>query len=228
MITLTMDKREKYGRRSRVRDTVSLAKDISIDETNLPICDYVVSRDGAVLFGVEWKTYDDYVNSIMSNHLKSQLDDMDKCEFPCYLILTGNFVLWLKKMKKLGGTHITKEQINGFTTSVAGRHKTKLIHVDNEDEGVDVLLKLISIHKGDKSEVFKLPERRKFTGDPHLDMFLAVPGVGPKTAKELSDKWHFCNCLELMWLAGDRDEFKKKYGVTVKESVFNYLVELYR
>lgn len=212
MIKLQCDIRED---RDRVDTIHSLFKDIvTIEQTQIAVGDYVFYNDeNKVLFAVEWKTYEDYVSSIKNGHLQSQLNDMDAYEHS-YLIVTGTFQSFIKKAKKLG-LFITKEQINGFKTSVAGRHKTKLIHYDTEKEGMLGLLKLLSIHKGDiGSEI--IPERHKYTGNPNLDMFLSVRGIGTKTANELLKQYTFTQFVSEC----------KKGNVKVSKSVKEYINKL--
>lgn len=224
MITITMDKREKKDRRELIRERFSTFKDITVVEDTIPVGDYVVKKDDGVLFAIEWKTYSDLVSSIQNGHIQSQLDDLDNYDRP-YLFVTGTYQQWISKARRYG-IHVSKPQIMGFITSVAGRHKTKLIHYDSEGEGVEGMIKLIAIHSGDATQdTMKMPERVKRTGDISADMMLCVPGLGAKKVKAIRDAG--ITFSDLMNLCEENPGTSLKInGVSISASIVDYLRRL--
>ena len=224
MIQVVIDKREKDTRREFIKDRFSTFKDVAAVEDTIPVGDYLIKKDNGIMFAVEWKTYSDLVSSIMNGHIQSQLDDMDKYDRP-YLFVTGTYKQWISKSKRYD-IHVSKEQIMGFITSVAGRHKTKLIMYDSEGEAVDGMIKLISIHSGDATQdTIKMPERVKRTGDIHTDMMLCVPGLGVKKVKGLRDAGITFSLLMDMCKTSGGTGIKVN-NVTINASTVDYIARL--
>lgn len=224
MIKVVIDKREKKDRRDFIEDRFSTFKDVSTVEDTIPVGDYLVMKDDGVLFAIEWKTYSDLVSSIQNGHIQSQLDDMDNYDRP-YLFVTGTYKQWISKAKRYG-IHVSKPQIMGFITSVAGRHKTKLVQYDSEGEAVDGMIKLISIHSGDATQdTIKMPERVKRSGDIHADMMLCVPGLGAKKVKAIREaNITFSDLLDMC--RKNNGSSIKINGVSVSASTVDYLARL--
>ena len=80
-ITLLMDKRECQKRVAAIKSKLK-ATTIQTEDATLEVCDYIVKNDDTILFGIEWKTYDDFISSMKNNHLTSQLVDMEGMEHP--------------------------------------------------------------------------------------------------------------------------------------------------
>jgi len=224
MIKIVIDKREKDERRKKIKDVMDYLEGSVVTEDTLSICDYLVYKDDGILFGVEWKTYNDYVSSIMNGHLKSQLNDMEECKFPTYLIVTKyDYRQWRISHADI---HVTKEQIDGFTTSVAGRYKTKMVAFDSESNGVDGLLKLITIHMGHNPITdIQLPERKKRTGNPSMDMYLSVPGLGPKKSKDLCDRISFYELLRMVKESETRRDIRRD-GISIPPNSYEFMKSL--
>lgn len=222
MYKIVIDKREKEERKEVITNFFSKMKDCVVTEDTIEVGDYLVYQDSNLLFAIEWKTYSDFISSIQNGHLASQLDDMD--QYPMgYLFITGNYVDWVKKSKKLH-IHISREQISGFLTSIAGRHNTRCVMYESEQEGVNGILKLISICNGKGLDV-KLPERHKTTGNPNIDMFMALPGVGPKKAVSYSISMSFYEFLTKCKQDNCKEIFKCM-GVSVSQPIIDYCKKL--
>ena len=92
---LRIDNRENPA---RVKHVVSSFNEtaISTEITQLDVCDYVGVDKDKILFGIEYKTYDDFTSSIANGHLVSQLNDMEGMEHP-FLFVVGSYAKWITK-----------------------------------------------------------------------------------------------------------------------------------
>lgn len=226
-ITLLMDKRECQKRvaaiKSRFKETV-----VKTEDTTLDVCDYIVKNDDVILFGIEWKTYDDFVSSMKNNHLTSQLVDMEGMEHP-YLFIVGNYWSWKKTINYKTNINVTREQIAGFLTSIAGRYKTKVIHYESTKEAIEGILHLAKIHteEGVQHTQIKLPERVTRSGNPNIDMYLALPGIGLAKCKAYSNKIKFSDFVNTCKYDSEaRTTFNNKYAISVPQKVIDYCREL--
>ena len=219
---LIMDKREDSDRRSAVRK-VFAGTTVSILEEMNDICDYIAKDDTNILFGIEWKSYDDFISSMRNGHLQSQLLDMENMEHP-YLFIVGNYKSWVSSHSRLKIPDVSRDSIAGFLTSISVRYKTRVIMYESTPEACRAIKHLFEIHTGIRHEQVKLPERRTRTGDPNMDMYLALPGVGPAKAKKYSSMKfsRFIMCC----ISGDTDSIKSTCGLSVSKSLQEYVNKL--
>ena len=63
----------------------------------IEVGDYLLVNDEDQVIGaIEYKTYDDFVTSMLNGHLESQLKDMDKYNNP-FLFVVGTYGMWRKR-----------------------------------------------------------------------------------------------------------------------------------
>lgn len=192
----------------------------------LPVCDYVVENDDKILFGIEFKTYSDFVSSMKNGHLVSQLMDMQEMENP-YLFIVGDYFSWRKAAARKGLCNVTLSQMSGFQTSITARYKTKVFYFYSLKEAAEAIKHLIKIHMGLDHTQGKMPERKTRTENPNLDMYLALPGIGAKKAEQLL-KLKFAEFARLCRYEPDaKKEIKLKTGATVSEATIDYIKALY-
>lgn len=226
-ITLLIDKRECPKRVSNIKSKLK-ATTIETEDATLDVCDYIAKKDDTILFGIEWKTYDDFVSSMKNNHLTSQLIDMEGMEHS-YLFIVGNYWSWKKTINYKTNINVTREQIAGYLTSMAGRYKTKVIHYETTIEAIAGIIHLAKIHTEDGIEhtQIKLPERVTRSGNPNMDMYLALPGVGLAKCKAYSHKIKFSDFVNTCKYDSEaRTTFTNKYAISVPQKVIDYCREL--
>lgn len=199
---------------------------VEVVPDTMPVCDYLVKHEGKILFGIEYKTYDDLVSSMKNGHLVSQLVDMEEMENP-YLFVVGDFFSWRQTSSRKGYYDVTRSQISGFLTSITTKFKTKLFFFYSQKEAADAIKHLMKLHLGLEHSQEKLPERKTRTGNPNKDMYMSLPGIGAKKAEQLL-KIKFAEFMRLCRYEQDaKKEIKLKCGVSVSDTTINYVKALY-
>lgn len=233
MITLLMDKRECPKRVKEIKAKLSPVsvnhETIQCEETTLDICDYVFKNNDTILFGIEWKTYDDFVSSMKNNHLTSQMIDMENMEHS-YLFIIGNYWSWKKTINYKTNINVTREQIAGYLTSLAGRYKTRVVMYETTTEAIAGMIHLLNIHLEGEDKIHtqvKMPERVTRSGNPNIDMYLALPGVGLAKCKQYSHKVKFSDFVNTCKYDSDaKTTFTNKYSISVPQKLIDYCREL--
>lgn len=226
-LNLLIDKRECPKRVSSIKSKLK-ATSITTEDTTLDVCDYLMRDGETILFGVEWKTYDDFISSMKNNHLTSQLIDMEGMEHS-YLFIVGNFWNWKKTINYKTNINVTREQIAGYLTSIGARYKTRVIHYESTSEAIAGLIHLAKIHteSGVEHTQVKLPERVTRSGNPNVDMYLALPGVGLAKCKTYSQRLKFSDFVNTCKYDSEaRKTFNNKYSISVPQKLIDYCREL--
>lgn len=217
---LLIDNREHNKRISNIQDR--LTKTTILNEvTVVPVGDYIGMCDENILFSIEWKSFDDLVSSIRNGHLSSQLIDMEQFNCP-YLFVIGNYWTWKKKHSHMTGSFSYSNYI-GYLVSATARHKTKIIVFENDAEAIDAIVHLFKIYSGCEADAScKMPERVRRTGDKQSDMFLMLPGVGPKKYNAWKDKITYLTFLRVCQMDNAAKVFMNEYNIKVPNSVIDY------
>lgn len=217
---LLIDNREQNKRIAAIKDRFTKTT-ISTEVSVLPVGDYIGMGDENILFSVEWKSFDDLVSSIRNGHLSSQLIDMEQFNYP-YLFVIGNYWTWKKKHANMAGSFSYNSYV-GYIVSATARHKTKIIIFESDREAIDALIHLFKIYSGCESDMScKMPERVRRTGDKQSDMFLMLPGVGPKKFNIWKNKVTYLNFLKICQMDDAGKVFINEYNIKVPESVIDY------
>lgn len=188
----------------------------------IEVGDYLLVNDEDQVIGaIEYKTYDDFVSSMLNGHLESQLNDMDKYNNP-FLFVVGTYGIWRKKNPNM---HVKKRAIDGFVVKCASAHKTRLVQLDSEPSALDSMVMLLTQSKKKDPQII-MPERHKTTGNPQLDAFLSLPHIGKARAVKYAEKISFYQFLTVC-----RDEnavsiFKKVYQLNINKQIIEYCKKL--
>ena len=197
-IKLICDGREDKGRLENLR--VSF-EDIAVplEIKNIPVGDYVGCIDDVPVFAVEYKTYHDLCLSISNGHLTQQVFDMKQYNCPTFLFVEGTYESYVKKMKSHKRRACPREVVTGYLLSVSFQTPVKVLMYNNEAECFAALKHMLKTalypSEGTFGHEVVLPERHKRTGDPSLDMMLALPGIGKKKALALRDTMTFSQLM---------------------------------
>jgi len=186
--------------------------------------DYLLCNDDwQVLASIEYKSYGDFVSSMLNGHMESQLNDMEGYERP-YLFIVGNWLSWKRNCR----INVPKRSIDGFRTKILYTYKTKMINYDSESEALEGIIMLLMRSQKDSPQLV-LPERHKHTGNPNFDMLLNIPGLGPKTVEKLIQQdmtlsYFIYTCNQ----NGGPKLIKEKYGVNVSKKTLEFCEVLLR
>lgn len=215
---IVIDNRESGKRIGHACDVFDGALIDNSVET-IDVGDYLLYNDNDEVIGaIEYKTYGDFVSSILNGHLESQLVDMDNYTYP-YLFVVGTYGAWKKATRN--AIRLNKRSIEGFKVKVLCAHKTKLIQFDSESEALDAMTMILNRSKSLDGDI-KLPERKKSTGDPQLDMYLSVPAIGKVKAQLYASKMSFYEFLTVCKSDDAKELFKNTYEIPVQKAVISY------
>jgi len=173
-----------------------------IEFKELKIGDYIVK--GTV---IERKTISDFISSMINHRLLNQIEELK--QHKSKLIIIEGF-----SEQQLYGTEderVNANAIRGFLLSIVLKHQIPLIFSkDSEDTA-----KFIDILSSKKEKELNLnAKKRIFSGKEQLQFIIeSFPGVGPKKAKKLLEK--FGNIQNII-LASEED-LKKILGKRAKE-----------
>lgn len=151
----------------------------------------VIDEEKGICF--ERKEVGDLVNSISNNRIHVQLANMQKNFENNYLIIHGSFkeLFFNPHFKKFTVSHKL-----GILSSISVRYKVKLIQVDNLNQFVGVMLKIIE--KTDDGKNMSIPIRleKKSSKDILTGILYQIPGLGIKRAGEISEKYKTLRLLQ--------------------------------
>ena len=104
-----------------------------------------------------------------------------------------------------------------------------VIHDESIREAIEGILHLAKIHteEGVSHTQIKLPERVTRSGNPNIDMYLALPGIGLAKCKAYSNKIKFSDFVNTCKYDSEaRTTFNNKYAISVPQKVIDYCREL--
>lgn len=210
---LRIDKREP---KSMVKKVIKIAKENNIDYEIevLPVGDYV--WDDYVV--IERKTIPDFINSIRSGHLETQLLDME--QFPhAFLFISGkfenvNFIPYINNW--------TVNHTIGSLCSIAARYDVKILQFANDTQVAKAIFKIKEkVDKGKKTEAVKRHTKTLNYVKPSFALYMSIPGVGEKTALKLVE--FYPNFLDFLQDYKD-DKLKVKVNKKAKEFLDSLLM----
>jgi len=149
-----------------------------IDFQKLEVGDYIVGD-----FVIERKEFGDFVNSMISKRLVSQLKDLSKCEKK-FLILEGFGYNYSR-------FNVHENAIRGMILSVVNSFDVPVIYsLDSEETAKYLILLAKRIENGKVSEVSLRPSRSSLSLEEQKQFILeGFPGIGPSLAKRLLEKF---------------------------------------
>lgn len=205
---IIMDYREKNS--LVYSSLIELGIDVEIME--LKVADYIVNN-----IAIERKTVSDFISSMISKRLASQLDNLQQYQKRLLLIEgIDEHELYSHEVPETG---IHPNAIRGFLLSIIFEHKTPIIFTKDAEDTA----KFISVLAKKKEREASLNVSRKDLDKKERMQFIleGFPGIGPKTAKKLLS--HFKSLKEIF--EAPIEELKEIIGV--KAEVFRLLEEKY-
>ena len=160
-----------------IAELIHLGVEVEIKHLNL--ADYIISKD----IGIERKTINDFVSSVINKRLQSQLIDLKK-NFKSPLLLIekeDNHDIY----KPSGHPNIHENAIRGMLLSIAN-FEVPFILTEGYEDTANYLL-LLAKRQLKPEHAFSLSFKRKaFSLKNQQQIILeSFPGIGPSTAKSL-------------------------------------------
>lgn len=134
---------------------------------------------------IERKTVSDFVNSIRSGHLETQLLDMQQYEH-AFLFISGDFrSLYFKNIKNWTVNHTI-----GSLCSIIARYDIKVLQFPNDSQLIKAIFKIKEkVDKGKKTKTVIRHKKTLNKVDPNFALFLTIPGIGEKRARILTENY---------------------------------------
>ena len=173
---------------------------------------------------IERKTIQDYVSSIKTNHLWSQLNSMQDYSEK-YLFISG---LWKDLYYKNKNLKFTVNQRIGTLCSIAGHYNVKIIQFDNDNQLIEAIFKIREkVLKHDTSEI--MVERVIQHTNPNVRIYMTFDGMGLKKAERLLE-WYpsalrFLECVRIYGI----DDFLSETDIpksVINKKTREYLISL--
>jgi len=207
-IKIIIDYREKNS--LVASELVKLGFEIEFQQ--LPVGDYIAN--GAI---VERKTFSDFISSMISRHLISQLQELQQYEDKI-LIIEGMEGEQLYEDKKSEG--MNANAIRGFLLSIVLKFRVPIIFSKNSEDTA----KFISVlaKKKEKSDLPLNVSKRNLSKKERMQFILeSFQGIGPKTAKKLlKEHKTLKNIFNLSQEELEKEIGKKSEGIKIVEEEY--------
>ncbi len=167
-----VDSREKSS--NIIRELVNLGAEVSMQ--SLPVGDYVISNR----VGIEFKTKEDFVNSIIDKRLLSQVRALrNNFESPLLIIEGEEDIYMIRK--------VHPNAIRGMLSSIALDYNVPIIYTKNFKDTAALIYTIARREQENKDREFPLRlERKPLTTKEQQEYIVeSLPGVGPSLAKSL-------------------------------------------
>ena len=154
--------------------------DVMLKLEKLDCADYILSSR----CGVEFKTVEDFVNSIVDNRLLNQLKDLVKnFEKPLIIIEGEEDIYSIRK--------VHKNAIHGMLATIAVSYGVPIIQTKNPFETASLLKMIAKREQDETSKDFDMhSERKPLTLKEQQEYIVSsFPGIGPTLAKPLLKKF---------------------------------------
>ncbi|MFH1332158.1 MAG: DEAD/DEAH box helicase [archaeon] len=171
-----VDSREKSS--NVVRELVNLGVGVSMQ--NLPVADYVISSR----VGIELKTKQDFINSIIDKRLLLQVRALrNNFESPLLIIEGEEDIYSIRK--------VHPNAIRGMLSSIALDYNVPIIYTKNPKDTAELIFTIARREQENKDKEFPLRlERKPLTTKEQQEYIIeSLPGVGPSLAKSLLDEF---------------------------------------
>ncbi len=179
-----------------------------VEFRELKIADYIVKN-----VAIERKTVSDFLSSMLNKRLLNQIEELQQYENKL-LIIEGIDEHELYSDDNLG---INANAIRGFLLSIVLKYKTPIIFTKNSEDTA----RFISILSRKKSKEIALRVKKKSLNKKEQLQFIieSFPGVGPKTAKKLLEKFKTIKNI----INASQEELRNIIGK--KADIFKNLIE---
>ena len=174
---------------------------------HLAISDYLVGE-----FAVERKTFSDFISSTINKRLVMQLSELKKYPSPI-LVIEGFYYNY-------HDSKIHENAIRGMLLSAVLDFQIPVIFTENEEDTSQFLISLAKKQEKNRKE-FSLRPAKSFKNLQEQKQFIleGFPGIGPKTAKKLLERFKTIKNI----LLADEDDLKKILGK--KYEIFRQLLD---
>lgn len=151
---------------------------LEIEFKELKIGDYITQN-----VVIERKTISDFLNSMINHRLIKQMEELNQFENKL-LIIEG---ISEQEIYKENNEGINPNAIRGFLLSIVIKHKIPLIFSKNAEDTA----RFISVLSRKKEKEINLNAKKKILNKKEQLQFIieGFPGVGPKKAKKLLEKF---------------------------------------
>jgi len=185
-----------------------------VEFSTLKVGDYIVKD-----FVIERKTISDFISSMINKRLSKQLEELQ--QFDKRLLIIEGFdersLYSDENHEEFGGMH--PNSIRGFLLSILLKHRVPIVYSKNEEDTARFILTLSK--KSDK-EVSLNVNKKNLTKHERMQFIIeGFPGIGPKTAKKLLEKFKTLKNL----VNASQEELEKEIGK--KAEAFKILDEEY-
>ena len=185
-----------------------------VEFSTLKVGDYIVKD-----FVIERKTISDFISSMINKRLSKQLEELQQFD-KRLLIIEGfdeRFLYSDENHEEFGGMH--PNAIRGFLLSILLKHKVPIVYSKNEE---DTAKFIITLSKKSEKEVSLNVNKKNLTKHERMQFIIeGFPGIGPKTAKKLLEKFKTLKNL----VNASQEELEKEIGK--KAEAFKILDEEY-
>jgi len=215
-----VDFRERHEN-SQDKNMITVLDDhqINYELTQLAVGDYVLENlDNQEKICVERKIISDFVGSIYDQRLGKELLQMEQSYTKSFIIIVGDWKQYNKEQsdnykKGFIKTFFTLSQRLGIFASIACRYNNvKLLCVENDDQFIELVLKLLE-KSTDGKLLGELSIVRKKSEDlTYFNILTSFPNLGSDKAKLIMDKYV---CFKDFYVAILNDVFEVK-GIGVK------------
>lgn len=155
---------------------------IEVELAALDVADYILSED----VGVEFKTVEDFVNSLVDGRLLEQIKDLKYNFKRPLIILEGEDDLFAVR-------NIHPNSIRGMLATITVTFGIPIITTRNSLESAEMMLMIAKREQGDRSlkSYSPNPTRRGVSlEEQQIHFVAALPDIGEKLAKELLEKFN--------------------------------------
>lgn len=219
MVNVIADHREKSS--GIIRELVK--NGLNVEVKQLLAADYVVQTkniDGKIInIGIERKTLNDFLNSIVDKRLLSQLIEIKNHFSMPLLILEG-----IDNIYKIRGFH--PNSIRGMLATIAVDFQVPIINTKNYRDTSSFITILARRLEKTRSPISLLQKRKPLTISEQQEYIVqSLPNIGPSIAKELLRKF---KTVENIFNASEKELMKiNKIGKKRTDDIRNIIKKSY-
>ncbi|MEK6917516.1 MAG: ERCC4 domain-containing protein [Nanoarchaeota archaeon] len=159
-----------------ISELISLGIDVEVKE--LKVADYIVNN-----VAIERKTVSDFISSMINKRLLKQLEELG--QYPNRLLIIEG--MDEKELYNDDAEGINGNAIRGFLLSIVLKHKVPIIFSKNSEDTAKFIFLLA---KKKESEMSLNVKKKSLNKKEQMQFILeGFPGIGPKTAKKLLEKY---------------------------------------
>jgi len=181
-----------------------------VEFLELKVGDYLINN-----IAIERKTVSDFISSMINQHLRKQLDELQQYENKL-LLIEG---IEEHELYSDNSEGMNANAVRGFLLSILLKHKIPIIFTKNAEDTA----KFIDVLARKKETESSLNATKKSFNKKEQMQFIieGFPGIGPKTAKKLLEKFKTMKNI----FSASQEELEKEIGK--KADIFKLVGEEY-